>query len=407
VSLAGKRIVVGVCGSIAAYKAVQLVRNLVLAGAQVDVVMTEYARRFVGEATFQAISGRPVLSDMWALPEDGVVGHVELGRHADAIVVAPATAQTLARLAHGFSDDLLATTILAASAPVLLAPAMDGNMYENPATQANVATLRAYGYLVLDPDSGPLASGLVGQGRLPEVELIEAELRALLGRRTGPLSGRRVVVTAGGTHEPIDPVRFIGNRSSGRMGYALAAAARDRGADVTLISGPTALTSPHALRLLRVETALEMRDAVVAALDGEGGGADLLLMAAAVADFRPEQMAAQKIKKGDEPGLVLHLVRNPDILGELASRRDLIKVGFAAETEALLEHAQEKLRRKGLDLIVANEAVASIGAAQSQVTLIGPVGEPRRLALMPKAQSADAILDEVLRRFPALADARS
>jgi phosphopantothenoylcysteine decarboxylase / phosphopantothenate---cysteine ligase len=406
VSLSGKQIVVGVCGSIAAYKVVQLVRNLVLAGARVDVVMTEGARHFVGEATFQAISGRPVLSDMWALPEDGVVGHVELGRHADAIVVAPATAQTLARLAHGFSDDLLATTILAADAPILLAPAMDGNMYQNPATQANVAALRSFGYTVLDPDEGPLASGLTGSGRLPDVEAIEAELRALLGRRSGLLAGRRVVVTAGGTHEPIDPVRYVGNRSSGLMGYALAAAARDRGADVTLISGPSALAPPGALRTVRVETALAMRDAVHAAID-QGGAADLLIMAAAVADFRPERTAEQKIKKGDDATLELRLVRNPDILGELAARRDLIKVGFAAETEALLENAQEKLRRKGLDLIVANEAVASIGAPESQITLIGVDGEARRLERLPKAQSAGAILDEVLRRFPDLAAART
>lgn len=401
-SLSGRKIVVGVCASISAYKVVQLVRNLTLAGAQVDVIMTESAQRFVGAATFQAISGRPVLTDMWALPEDGVVGHVELGRHADAIVIAPATAQTMARLANGFSDDLLATTLLASAAPVLIAPAMDGNMYDNPATQANVARLRSYGYHVLDPEVGPLASGLTGKGRLPEVTLIEAELRALLGRHAGPLSGRRVVVTAGGTHEAIDPVRFVGNRSSGRMGYDLAAAARDRGAAVTLISGPVALEPPAALDLVRVETALQMRDAVAAAC----ARCDLLIMAAAVADFRPEQIAEQKIKKGEEQGLTLHLVRNPDILAELAPRQDVIKVGFAAETEALLANARQKLERKGLDMIVANEAVASIGSVESQVTLLTADGDVERLPVQLKSLSAEAILDAILRRWPTLADTR-
>src|SRR6266545_4205451 len=228
--LTGKQIVLGVCGSIAAYKVAELARNLTLAGALVDVILTDSARRFVGEATFQALTGRPVLGDMWALPEDGVVGHVALGQRADLVVIAPASANTLAQIAAGLSDNLLTTTVLATTAPVLCVPAMNSNMYANAATQANIATLRQRGLVVLEPEVGRLAEPMIGKGRMPEAATIEGQLRALLGRTGGPLRGRRVVVTAGGTHEPIDPVRFVGNRASGRMGFALASEARDRGA---------------------------------------------------------------------------------------------------------------------------------------------------------------------------------
>jgi phosphopantothenoylcysteine decarboxylase/phosphopantothenate--cysteine ligase len=394
-TLSGKHIVLGVTGSIAAYKAAELARNLALAGAQVDVILTESARRFVGEATFQALTGRPVLTGIWALPEDGVVGHVALGQHADLIAVAPASANTIARLAAGMSDDLLTTTVLAARAPVLVAPAMNTAMYENAATQANIATLRQRGMTVLEPAVGRLAEPMVGKGRLPEPAAIEGELRALLGRAAGPLRGRRVVVSAGGTHEPIDPVRFVGNRASGRMGFALAAEARDRGAHVTLIAGPTALPPPAAVELVRVETALELRDAVYAAVDG----ADLLIMNAAVADFRPAVLSSEKIKKGDDEELIVRLVRNPDILAGLADRRDFVKVGFAAETNDLVEYARSKLDRKGLDMIVANEAVASIGGEDIQVTLLD-AGGAETLPRQPKEQAAAAIVDAVLRRFP-------
>ena len=389
-----KHIILGVSGGIAVYKVVELARQLTLDGALVDVIMTELARRFVGEVTFQALTGRPVLTDMWALPEDGVVGHVSLGQHADVIVLAPATANTIARLAAGLSDDLLTTTVLATTAPVLCVPAMNTHMYENPATQENIATLRRRGMTVLEPASGRLAEPMVGKGRMPEVSAIDGELRALLGRTSGSLRGRRVVVTAGGTHEPIDPVRFIGNRSSGRMGYALAAEARDRGAHVTLISGPTLLPPPAAVELIRVETALALRDAIRAAIDG----ADLLLMNAAVADFRPAEIAEQKMKKGDDEELMLRLVRNPDIIAELADRRDLIKVGFAAETQNLLEYARSKLERKGLDMIVANEAVASIGQEQIEVTLLD-AEHAQRLPRQAKESAAAAILDEVIWRW--------
>jgi phosphopantothenoylcysteine decarboxylase / phosphopantothenate---cysteine ligase len=393
-ALTAKRIVLGITGSIAAYKAAQLARDLTLAGALVDVILTEAARRFVGEATLQALTGRPVLTDMWGLPEDGVVGHVALAQHADMLVVAPASANTIARLATGMADDLLATTVLAARAPILVVPAMNPNMYDNAATLANIATLRARGVHVLEPAVGRMAEPVVGKGRMPEPGEIEGWVRALLGRHAGPLRGRRVVVTAGGTHEPIDPVRFVGNRASGRMGFALAAEARDRGASVTLIAGPTALYPPTAVDVVRVETALELRDAVHAAVDG----ADLLIMNAAVADFRPAELSIEKIKKGDDEELTLRLVRNPDILAGLADRREFVKIGFAAETNNLESYARSKLERKGLDMIIANEAVASIGSEDIQVTLLDSTGV-ERLPLQPKEQAAAAILDAVIERF--------
>jgi phosphopantothenoylcysteine decarboxylase/phosphopantothenate--cysteine ligase len=392
----GKRIILGVTGSIAAYKVAELARNLTLGGAIVDVIMTAAAQRFVGAATFQALTGRPVLADMWALPEDGVVGHVSLGQHADLLVIAPATANTIARLAAGLCDDLLTTTALATTAPILIAPAMNPHMYEHPATQANLALLRQRGVTILEPAYGRMAEPVIGRGRLPEPAIIESEIRALLGRTCGPLRGRRVVVTAGGTHEPIDPVRFIGNRASGRMGYAIAAAARDRGASVTLISGPATAQPPPAVTLIRVETALDMQREVVSAI----ASADLLIMNAAVADFRPATASEHKIKKGDDEELTIRLVRNPDILASIAHRRDLVKIGFAAETHDLLTYAREKLERKGLDMIVANEAVASIGAEDIQIILIDAQGV-ERLPQLPKPVAAERLIDAIIERFAA------
>lgn len=394
--LTDKRIVLGVCGSIAAYKVAELARNLTLGGAQVDVVLTEAAQQFVGPATFQALTGRPVLDDMWALPEDSVVGHVALGIHADLIVIAPATANTLARLAAGICDDLLTTAVLATQAPVLCAPAMNVHMYAAAATQANIATLRQRGFLVVEPAEGRMAEPMVGKGRLPEPRVLEGEIRALLGRQLGSLRGRRVVITAGATREPLDPIRFLSNRSSGRMGYALAEAARDAGADVTLISGATSLLPPPALHVVAVETALQMRDAVQAACVG----ADVLIMNAAVADFRPGQVADQKIKKqGNAAGLTLELVPNPDILGELAQRRDIFKVGFAAETQDMLENASGKLVRKGLDMIIANEATATMGRDDVQVTLLEASGAVQPLPLQAKEQAASHILAVIVERL--------
>jgi phosphopantothenoylcysteine decarboxylase/phosphopantothenate--cysteine ligase len=391
-----KRIVLGVCGSIAAYKAAELARNLTLAGAMVDVILTEAAERFVGHATFQALTGRPVLTDMWALPEDNVVGHVALGINADLIVIAPATANTLARIAAGICDDLLTTTVLATQAPILCAPAMNVHMYAAAATQANIATLRERGFSVLEPAVGRMAEPMEGKGRLPEPPIIEGEIRALLGRTTGPLQGRHIVVTAGATREPIDPLRFLSNRSSGRMGYALAAAARDAGAEVTLISGVTGLELPPAIKVVPIETALELRDAVQRVC----ANADVLIMNAAVADFRPDQVAEHKIKKHSQgEGLALTLVPNPDILGELAERRDLFKVGFAAETQSILENATGKLARKGLDLILANEAVATMNQRDIQLTLVDSNGNVTHLPQQTKEQAAAALIDIVAERL--------
>ncbi|MBC8159960.1 MAG: bifunctional phosphopantothenoylcysteine decarboxylase/phosphopantothenate--cysteine ligase CoaBC [Roseiflexaceae bacterium] len=391
----GKQIVLGVSGSIAAYKVAELARRLTLDGAAVDVVMTEAAKRFVGPATFQGLTGRPVLDDMWALPEDGVVGHVALGQRADLVVIAPASANTLARIAAGISDDLLTTTVLATPAPVLLAPAMNPHMLANPATQANLSTLRQRGMTVIEPAYGRMAEPMIGQGRLPDIAEIEGLIHGLLGQRYGSLRGLKVVVTAGANYEPIDPVRFIGNRSSGRQGYALAAEARDRGAKVVLVSGPAAIEPPAGVELVRVETAHEMEQAVHAALPG----ARLLLMCAAVADYRAADVAPRKLKKADDE-FVLRLVRNPDILAGIAQRSDLIKVGFAAETDNLIEYAQAKLERKGLDMIVANEAVASIGSAESAATLIS-ADRLIQLPQQPKQQTAAAILDAVETQFAA------
>lgn len=387
-----KHLVLGVCGGIAAYKVAELARNLTLEGARVDVVMTEAAQRFVGAATFQALTGRLVLDNMWALPEDGVVGHVALGTTADMIVVAPATAHTLARFAAGLCDDLLTSAVLATRAPVLCVPAMNLHMYAAAATQENLATLRRRGFVVLEPEEGRMAEPMVGKGRLPAIATIEGEIRSLLGRQSGPLRGRRVVVTAGGTHEPIDPVRFVGNRSSGRMGYALAAAARDRGAEVTLIARPTLLVPPAGVTMVPVETALQMREAVLRTCDR----ADILIMNAAVADFRPAEAGTQKIKKDGKEELTLRLVANPDILGELAQRRDLYTVGFAAETQDLLANAQSKLSRKGLNMIVVNEAVATIGQDDIQATVVEASGSVLPLPRQPKQQAAESLLDAIV-----------
>jgi phosphopantothenoylcysteine decarboxylase/phosphopantothenate--cysteine ligase len=396
--LTEKHIVLGVSGSIAAYKAAELARSLTLAGALVDVILTESAERFVGTATFQALTGREVLTDMWALPEDSVVGHVSLGLHADLVVIAPATANTLARIAVGIADDLLTTTVLATQAPVLCAPAMNPHMYLAAATQANVATLRERGVVVLEPAEGRMAEPVTGKGRLPEPWVLEGEIRALLGRQHGTLRGRRVVISAGATREPIDPLRFVSNRSSGKMGYALAAAARDAGAEVTLISGATGLTPPVAVEVVWIETAVQLRDAVQAACSA----ADVLIMNAAVADFRPEDIAAQKIKKHtSREGLTLRLVPNPDILGELATRQDIFKVGFAAETQDVLANASEKLTRKGLHMMVANEAVATMNSEDIQVTLLDQTGAQVALPVQPKAAAAAAIMAEISARLTA------
>ncbi len=388
--LRDRRIVLGISGGIAAYKCIELARVLTQGGALVDVVLTEAALQFVTPLTFQTLTRRPVHTTVFEAWDVRSAGHVTLGAEADLMVVAPATANVIAKLAHGLADDLLTVTALACPAPLVIAPAMDHHMYHHPATLANLRVLRERGAVIVGPESGPLASGMVGEGRLVEPDCLLAVIRATLGRH-GPLAGTHVVVTAGPTREPIDPIRFVSNHSSGRMGYALAEAARDAGARVTLISGPTELRPPFEVEVIRVQTAAEMAQAVRAAVDT----ADALIMSAAVADYRPSRVAPEKVKKTEEQ-LSLPLERTRDILASV-QRPGLIKVGFAAETERLLEHARAKLEAKRLDLLVANDAREAMGSEESQAYLLAPDREPEALPRLPKTVLAEIIVDRVAR----------
>jgi phosphopantothenoylcysteine decarboxylase / phosphopantothenate---cysteine ligase len=407
--LAGRELVLGVTGSIAAYKAVLLLRELTRLGAGVSVCLTEHAARFVGPLTFRTLSGRPVLDDLFDPQRPEAVEHVGVAERADAVVVAPATANLLAKAAHGIADDFLTTLLLATRGPVLLAPAMDGGMWDHPAVAANVATLRGRGVAVLEPERGMLASGLSGTGRLPEIETILDALFALLAP-AHDLAGDQVLVTAGPTREPIDPVRYISNRSSGKMGYSLATAALRRGARVTLISGPTALSPPRAAVFVPVQTAEEMREAVL----HHAAAATIVVKAAAVADYRVKRPADTKIK--GKRDLALELTPNPDILAEVATRRTgAFIVGFAAETCDVAANARAKLEAKGVDLLVANDVSRSgvgFDADDNEVLLVDRWGGSRALPRMPKGEVADAILTEVLalraarRAAPCARDAR-
>lgn len=395
--LNGAHVVLGVTGGIACYKAVDLASKLVQAGATVDVIMTEGATQFVTPLPFQTITKRPVSIDMFQLLRDTDMAHISLSARADVLVIAPATANTIAKIVHGLADNLLTSTVLATTAPLVIAPAMDADMWANPVTAENVATLRRRGATIVGPGEGRLASGRIGAGRLVATEEILAAIRQTLGRN-GPLAGLRVVISAGGTQEPLDPVRHVGNRSSGRMGYALAEAARDYGAQVTLVTAPTGLPPVYGVDTVPVRTAAEMHDAVIDRLDST----DVLIMAAAVADYRPAHTAEHKIKKQDGE-LVLRLERTVDILAAVAKRRTgpadgKIIVGFAAETENLLENARDKLLRKRLDLLVANDVSASdsgFEVATNRVTLLTPDGAPDPLPLLPKEEVAERILDRV------------
>jgi phosphopantothenoylcysteine decarboxylase/phosphopantothenate--cysteine ligase len=400
--LRDRRILLGVTGGVAAYKTAFLASRLTQARAIVDVVMTEAATRFVAPLTFQAVTRRAAYTDMFELPAEGSSGdvqipHIALAKSADLLLIAPATGNTLAKLAHGLADNLLTAIALATPAPLLITPAMESDMWAHPATQANVATLRERGATFVGPAAGHLASGAEGVGRMSEPDEVLEMARVVLGR-DGDLAGRRVVVSAGGTREAIDPVRFISNHSSGKMGYALALAARDRGARVTLVAGPTCLADPVGVETAQAESALDMRDAVLSACDG----ADALVMAAAVADYRPIQTAAQKIKKADDQ-LTLQLSRTPDILAEVARLREAgrgpkVTVGFAAETEDLLANAREKLQRKRLDLIAANDVSATdagFAVDTNRVTLLTADGSIESLPLMSKEEVAHEIWDRV------------
>ena len=391
--LHGKRVTLGVSGSIAAFKAVALASTLHQSGAIVDVAMTSDAQRFIQPLSFQAITHRPVFADLWAPGMETDIAHVTLGRESDVIVVAPATANMLAKLAHGLADDPVSVTALAARCPVIVAPAMDAGMYTHAATADNVATLLGRGVRVVEPEAGHLASGLVGLGRLADPETIVDTVRATLGA-AGDLAGKCVLVTAGGTQEAIDPVRYIGNHSSGKMGYAIAEAARDRGAAVVLVTTPTALRVPNGLTVRPVRTAREMLEV----LRDEYAGLDALIMAAAVADFAVENAAAQKVKRGENI-VELRLVPNPDLLAETARLQPpqrVVRVGFAAETEDLVEHAVGKLERKRLDLIVANDVSGDVfGADANEVTLLFRDGRREDVPRMSKAAVAERVLDAV------------
>ena len=402
--LEDKHIFLGVTGSIACYKAVDLASKLTQAGALVDVAMTAAAQRFVSPLTFQAVTGRSVYTDMWQSDSvDGLpthIAHVGLAEDADIIAIIPATAHTLARLANGLADDLISVTALAARCPLLVAPAMDGSMYAHPAVRANIDTLSRRGAVVVPPDVGRFASGMVGEGRLPETRTLMGYIRRVLGQN-GVLYGRRIVVSAGGTREPIDPVRYLSNRSTGRQGHALAQAALDAGArEVVLVTASEWLPVPVGAEVINVDTAQEMKEAITTVC----ANTDLLIMAAAVADFRPATAAGQKIKKESvSDDLSLQLLPTADILTEIKGVREetgypRVVVGFAAETENLLDNAQAKLERKGLDLMVANDVTAEdagFGVETNRVVILDADGNRYPLELATKAVISEAIINHV------------
>ncbi|MGQ0694687.1 MAG: bifunctional phosphopantothenoylcysteine decarboxylase/phosphopantothenate--cysteine ligase CoaBC [Nitrospiraceae bacterium] len=391
-TLQGKRLVLGVTGSIAVYKAVSLLRALTREGASVAVVMTQAATKFVTPLTFEVLSGERVTTDLFESHQE--MQHLSIPQQADAIIIAPATANFLAKAAIGLADDVLSAMLLTTHCPLIIAPAMDGGMWGHPTVLEHVRTLRRRGVVVLDPEEGPLASGRVGQGRLvAEPKILEAVQTALIPR--DDWRGQRVLVSAGPTQEAIDPVRFISNRSSGKMGYAIAEAARDRGAEVVLVTGPTALPPPPGVKVISVTTAKEMADA----LCRHFVSSTVVIMAAAVADFRPKKQAAQKLKKRGQTALSLELETAPDILAMLSSQRtSQVLVGFAAETEDVILHAKDKLVGKGLDLIVANDVTregAGFGSDDNAAVILSRTGQEKEFGLMPKRRLADEILTAV------------
>lgn len=395
--LKGKKIVLGVTGGIAVYKAVDLVSRLCKQGCEVRVVMTEHAQQFVTPLTFKEISGNAVATSMWNSNQEFNVEHIALANWADAFLVAPATANILAKMTYGIADDLLSTTLLAAQAPIVVCPAMNTGMYLNAATQENIAKLQSRGITVMPPASGHLACGTSGPGRLPEPQQIVEFMSSFFAGREGDLRGLKVLVTAAGTREPIDPVRFVGNRSSGKMGYAVAQMAAERGAEVLLISGPSALAVPPNVKAVQVESTNEMLEACLAAYDG----VDIVIKAAAVADYRPRDVADQKIKKKTDDALIVVMDKNPDILKTLGAKKThQVLVGFAAETQNLLANAREKVVKKNLDMIVANDVTAAGAGFNSDTNIVKFLyanGDVCELEQMPKVDVANRILDEALR----------
>jgi len=393
--LRDKRILLGVTGSIACYKSVELASKLTQAGAKVDVILTESAARFVTPLSFRSVTGRPIYTDMWGL--DDHVRHVGLGESADLMLIAPATANTIAKLASGMADNLLAVTALAARCPLLIAPAMDGGMWEHPATQTNVGTLQERGVVVIGPAEGRMASGLGGVGRMVEPMDLLGEIRLRLGM-SGPLSGRRVIVSTGPTREPVDPVRFISNRSSGKQGIAVAQAALDAGAQVTLVAGPTCEEPPYGARVIDVQTTQEMGDAILSCVDET----DILMMVAAVADFRPNAVSDRKIKKNENAdwGLAIGLEKTLDILSAVKERRDVtgfprVVLGFAAETHNAFEYDRKKLLRKGLNFIAVNDVTADgagFAVDTNRVVLLSSAGVVEEMPLQSKTAVAERLI---------------
>jgi len=392
--LNNKTIVLGVTGGIAAYKAVELLRLLTKAGATVHVIMTAGATEFVGPLTFQTLSGNPVHTDLFDLYQESEIGHISLADRAELLLIAPATANVIGKIANGIADDLLTTTVMATRAPVVFAPAMNVHMWENPVYRANQEKLERLGYHFIDPASGPLACGYDGKGKLPEPQVIFDQAVAFL--RPSDLQGETLVVTAGPTREEIDPVRYITNYSSGRMGYAIAAAARQRGAEVVLVSGPTSQVPPPGVRLVKIQSARDMQEAVLAA----ASEATIIVKAAAVADYRPVKRADSKIKKGAGDGWQLEMEKNPDILAGLGQmKKEWLLVGFAAETDDLLANARKKLEQKNLDLIVANDVTcedAGFDVDTNIVRLLYRDGRDEELPKMTKLEVAHTLLDRLL-----------
>jgi len=391
--LRNKIIVLGVSGGIAVYKAADMASKLAQAGADVHVVMTKSAIEFVTPTTFEALTGNAVVTEMFGPRSSHDITHIKLADAADLVIVAPATANIIAKFANGIADDMLTCIVLATKAPVVVCPAMHNNMYTNVVTQENIGKLEKRGFHIVPAEHGRLASGSIGYGRLPDVNLILGHVELVLGKE-GDLKGKRIVVTAGGTQEAIDPVRFIGNRSSGKMGYAVAEAARDRGAEVILIAGSTSLPDLVGMEMIHVQSVTELKDAVVKSVKK----ADVLLMAAAAADFVPKTTSAQKIKKSDA-GFNLELVKAPDILSSIKEGK-FIKVGFKAETQELEDRAREKLYKTNLDLICANDvtkAGSGFGTDTNEITIIDRQGKAEHLPLMSKREVADKILDRVVR----------
>ncbi len=389
-----KHIILGISGGIAAYKAVEILRELTRLGASVEVVMTQNAKNFITPLTFQTLSGNPVYSEMFTLLKQFEIPHVSLADKAHLVLIAPATANLIGKMAGGIADDLLSTLILAATSPILVAPAMNPNMYENPIVQSNLKRLKELGYGIIEPEEGMTACGWEGKGRLAETEVIIEEIRVALAKKD--LKGKKILVTAGPTEEDIDPIRFISNRSSGKMGYVLAKVARRRGGEVTLVSGPTHLPIPKGVRFIGVKRAVEMAEAVLKNYEDFS----IIVKAAAVADWRPKEMMEEKIRESKGP-FTLELVSNPDILFELGQRKgERILVGFAAETQDLVSNAQKKLKTKNLDLIVANDVTkegAGFGYDTNQVKIIDREGNMEELPLMNKEEVAERVWDRVAR----------